>query len=269
VPAPGSLSQGPFMTPIGTPAPGGIGAYITPGRPAWLVEKPAAMKVIRTSEAELKTLAGAFKPNPEVLKILAGDTSGLLWFHSINRSGLRLCHFLSQVAHESSGFSRLAEGLTYTTAARILEVFGTNHSAKVTAEEAEALVKDAKGLAERVYGNGNPIKAKELGNDQAGDGFLYRGRGLIQITGKAMYRQIGDHPDVALDLVGQPQLAEQPMVALKTAVAFWKIRKLDELADADDVTKLTKRINGGTNGLGERKELLETAKHMWLERAPT
>ena len=100
--------------------------------------------------------------------------------------------------------------------------------------------------------------AKTLGNTQPGDGKRYKGRGPIQLTGRANYQKFGDL--LGVDLVGQPDLAAAPEVAFKTAGLYWKRKGLNELADADNFTEITRRINGGQNGAAERVRFYERAK---------
>ena len=100
-------------------------------------------------------------------------------------------------------------------------------------------------------------KATELGNTQPGDGKRYKGRGAIQITGRANYKKYGDL--LGFDLEGNPDLAATPQFAFSTAALFWKNRGLNELADVQDFTSITRRINGGTTGLNERQRYYETA----------
>lgn len=90
----------------------------------------------------------------------------------------------------------------------------------------------------------------DLGNDEPGDGPRYKGRGLIQITGKANYRGCGDA--LAVDLVAEPGLLERTDLACRSAAWFWKTHGLNELADKEDFRLITKRINGGYNGYKER-----------------
>ena len=97
----------------------------------------------------------------------------------------------------------------------------------------------------------------DLGNTVAGDGSKYRGRGLIQITGRANYKACGDA--LGLDLINQPALLEQPQYAAMSAAWFWVTRDLNTLADNGDFLKITRRINGGTNGLADRQALYEKA----------
>lgn len=101
---------------------------------------------------------------------------------------------------------------------------------------------------------------KDLGNMQPGDGERYRGRGLIQITGRDNYTAAMMALDV--DVVEHPELLETPVLACRSAAWFWKSHGLNELADAGDQVKVTRRINGGTNGLADRLALFEVAKRV-------
>lgn len=101
---------------------------------------------------------------------------------------------------------------------------------------------------------------KDLGNSTAGDGVRFKGRGLIQVTGRANYKACA--AALGLDLVTHPELLEQPVNACRSAGWFWMSRGLNELADAGDQVKVTRRINGGTNGLAERLALFDVAKRV-------
>lgn len=94
---------------------------------------------------------------------------------------------------------------------------------------------------------------KDLGNTQPGDGAKFCGRGLIQVTGRSNYRACSQALFGDSRLLDQPELLEQPMWAAKSAAWYWSTRNLNALADADRFTELTRRINGGTNGLEDRK----------------
>ena len=98
---------------------------------------------------------------------------------------------------------------------------------------------------------------KELGNTVAGDGSKFRGRGLIQVTGRANYAACGEA--LGLDLLKHPELLEEPQHAAMSAAWFWHRAGLNTLADAGDFLLITKRINGGTNGLADRKALYDRA----------
>ena len=133
----------------------------------------------------------------------------------------RMAHFLAQIAHESGE-------LRYT-----------------------------KELASgRAYEG-----RKDLGNTKKGDGVRYKGRGLIQITGRANYKKYADF--CGFDVVAKPELLELPLGATKSAMWYWQTRGLNAWADKDDVLTITKRINGGTNGLASRKAYLARAKQVF------
>ena len=98
---------------------------------------------------------------------------------------------------------------------------------------------------------------KDLGNTVAGDGPKYRGRGLIQITGRANYMACGE--GLGLDLIKQPELLEKPQHACMSAAWFWATRGLNALADAGQFERITRRINGGQNGAADRQALYARA----------
>ena len=100
----------------------------------------------------------------------------------------------------------------------------------------------------------------DLGNTETGDGVRFKGRGLIQITGRANYRLCGEA--LGVDLVGNPELLETPDLACRSAAWFWKDRGLNELADKGDFKLITKRINGGYNGYRERLAFYEKAQEV-------
>lgn len=97
----------------------------------------------------------------------------------------------------------------------------------------------------------------DLGNTVKGDGSRYRGRGLIQITGRANYAACGE--SLGLDLINQPELLEQPQYAAMSAAWFWSTKGLNTLADQGDFVKITRRINGGINGMADRQALYDKA----------
>lgn len=101
---------------------------------------------------------------------------------------------------------------------------------------------------------------KDLGNVQPGDGVMYKGRGLIQLTGRANYEAFNGFLDDDVDVVEHPAKVEEPELATLVAGWFWWKNNLNKLADKDDVVAVTKRVNGGTNGLDDRKGYLSRAK---------
>lgn len=109
------------------------------------------------------------------------------------------------------------------------------------------------------YADGSAYEGRrDLGNVNKGDGKRYKGRGIFQLTGRANYRDMGKK--LGLDLEGNPDLAKSPEVSVLTALEYWKSRGLSAFADKDDVTTITRRINGGLNGFDDRKRYLAKAK---------
>ena len=138
--------------------------------------------------------------------------------YGIMDSTLRLAHFMAQLVHESGGFRYMEE------------------IASGQAYEGRA----------------------DLGNKMPGDGKRFKGRGPIQITGRANYRQYGRQ--IGIDIENHPEIAAVPSIGLHLALEYWATKKLNALADVDDLLTITKRINGGTNGLADRKAQLAKAK---------
>jgi putative chitinase len=109
------------------------------------------------------------------------------------------------------------------------------------------------------YASGKAYEGrKDLGNVFPGDGVKYKGRGIFQCTGRANYEAYGRK--LSLDLIGTPTLAASPEVSVRIACEYWKAKGLNGWADRDDVTEITRRINGGHNGLAQRKAYLDKAK---------
>lgn len=138
--------------------------------------------------------------------------------YGILDSGLRLAHFIAQVAHESGGFvymEEIASGAAY------------------------------EGRA-------------DLGNTQAGDGKRYKGRGPLQLTGRANYREYGQALGIYFE--EHPDIVAYPSIGLHVACEYWKRKGLSALADMDDVTAITKKVNGGLNGFDDRKSKLAKVK---------
>lgn len=160
---------------------------------------------------------------------------------------LRLAHFLAQVCHETGGLRVLVENLHYT-AERIVAVWPQRFPTVLVARPFEA---NPRALANAVYGG-------RLGNVGPDDGWRYIGRGLLQLTGRANYARVG--AALNLDLVGRPYLAASPEHALAIAAEVWRRGNCNARADADDLAGVTRAINGGLTGLGERQAWLQKAK---------
>ena len=181
--------------------------------------------------------------------------SGPLFEQAGITTPLRMAHFLAQTLFETGRFTVLREDMNYS-AQRLFDVFGVNHhSAAVTLEEAVDLARHPEQIAERVYGLGNPHKAQELDNRQPGDGFRYRGNGVLQMTGRGAHRRTGQACGV--DFEGNPDLATAPEHALKPALQEWTEGRLNAFADKNDIATITRKINGGFNGLPERRLMFD------------
>jgi putative chitinase len=138
-------------------------------------------------------------------------------------SKLRIAHFMGQVTHECAGF-------------RTTEEFASG-----AAYEGRA----------------------DLGNTKPGDGKRYKGRGLLQLTGRANYRRFGKRLDLPLE--DDPRLAADPVTSLKIACEYWKDRKINDPADQDNLVRVTKLVNGGLNGIDDRRDYLKKAKTLLAE----
>jgi putative chitinase len=169
----------------------------------------------------------------------------------IDANGLRLAHFMAEAAVETGGFRTFEENLSYSTA-RLCEVWPNRFP---TPFEGSICANNPEVLGERVYGG-------RMGNDQPGDGYRYRGRGLTMLTGKANYGQAAAM--TGLPLIDHPEIAADPETSVQIMCAYWADRNINALADADDLTAVRKAVNGGTNGIGEAKRFLDKAKGVTL-----
>ena len=157
----------------------------------------------------------------------------------------RIAAFIAQVGHESSHLTRLVENLSYSA-----DALRRNWPSRFSVELASAVARKPEQIANIAYGN-------RMGNSAPGDGWKYRGRGLIQITSKNNYRACGEA--LGLDLIAQPELLEKPQHACMSAAWFWATNGLNTLADAGKVEAITQRINGGQNGATDRQALYARA----------
>jgi putative chitinase len=140
--------------------------------------------------------------------------------YEIDATPLRLAHFMAQLAHESAGFLYMEE------------------------------------IASGAAYEGR----KDLGNTQPGDGRRFKGRGPIQLTGRANYRWYGQL--IGIDLERHPEIAAIPSIGMLTACLYWHDHRLNEIADVDDVERITRKINGGLNGFADRKAKLAVMKDL-------
>lgn len=164
---------------------------------------------------------------------------------------LRTVHFLAQVLHESARLRSCEENLNYSAQG----LMRTWPSRFRTVAEAQRYARKPQAIANRVYGG-------RMGNgpESSGDGWRYRGRGYIGLTGKSNYKEYTDSDFCNGDVVKNPDLVAKSPGNIKTAMYFWWKHKCNRLADADNCIGLTKRINGGTLGLDDRKKLLAALK---------
>jgi putative chitinase len=181
------------------------------------------------------TADGAFGP---------GTLKAAMAFYKM--SPVRAAHFFAQTAHESGNFKAFSENLNYS-ADGLTKIFGKYFDAAAAAKAA----RNPEKIANRVYANrmGN-------GNEASGDGWKYRGRGALQLTGKENYKAFADY-------LKKPEIMDNPdLVAteysFESAIFFFEKNKLWAICDQGvgdaAITALTKRINGGTHGLDDRKE---------------
>lgn len=163
----------------------------------------------------------------------------------------RIPPFLAQIAHESGSLKHLSENLDYGA-----DGLCRTWPNRFNAEQSLECARQPEKIANRVYCDrmGN-------GSEASGDGWRYRGRGLIQLTGRDNYARCGIA--IGLDLLAHPDLLEQPEGASLSAAWFWSTHGCNELADAGDFTGITKKINGGTNGLDERQRFFRRAQQVF------
>jgi putative chitinase len=176
----------------------------------------------------------------------------------ISVNPLRVAHFMAQVLHESGGLTIQFENLNYS-AERLPKVWPKRFLPTGTLDPA-LFAHNPERLANEVYGN-------RMGNVAPGDGFLYRGRGLLQLTGKDSYAEatsilrnsIPDTPDFTSD----PDAVIAARWCLGVAAAEWDSKGCNALADKDSIYSITKAINGGLIGLAERTEWCKRTKFIW------
>ena len=153
----------------------------------------------------------------------------------------RIAAFVAQLGHESGQLTRLVENLNYSA-----EALRKAWPSRFDLSLATSVARKPEQIANIAYG-------KRMGNTAPGDGWKYRGRGLIQITGKNNYRACGEA--LGLDLIAQPELLEKPQHACMSAAWYWASRGLSTLADSGKFEAITQRINGGQNGATDRQAL--------------
>jgi kumamolisin len=189
----------------------------------------------------------------------AANVNPILDKYGISKSGLRVCHFFAQALAETGALQTLRENLNYS-ASRLMQVWPKRFP---TLDLASEYAHDEQKLGDFVYGG-------RLGNTTPGDGFKFRGRGLLQITGRSAYSRFGNQLDIPL--TSTPDLAFDPAHSLEIAAAEWAVsghdgRYCNQLADADDIVGVTYAINGGQTGIEDRIAWLKRCKAIWFAGA--
>lgn len=166
----------------------------------------------------------------------------------------RMAAFIAQCAHESGGFMVLKENLNYK-AASLRKLFPKYFPNDQIAQEYASKPNKQEAIASRIYAGrmGN-------GNENSKEGYKFCGRGLIQLTGRANYQAFANSLEMSIDDV--PEYLATFEGAAQSACWFWETNGLNKYADAGDILGLTKRINGGTIGLEDRKKHYEHALHV-------
>ncbi len=160
----------------------------------------------------------------------------------------RVAHFLSQCAHESGGFKRLEENLNYSAKA-LRAVFG-RYFGNSPKRDADEYHRKPEMIANYVYMD--EYRKYKMGNVNEGDGWLFRGRGLKQLTGRHNYTKFGESIDMSAEQAAE--YVATPSGAIESACWFWDANNLNDIADTDNVVKMTKKINGGNIGLEDRQK---------------
>ena len=189
-------------------------------------------------------------------KIIPGNNEVGDWYEALcdilPRYGItterRVAHFLSQCAHESGNFKRLEENLNYSAKA-LRAVFG-RYFGDAPKRDADEYHRQPEMIANYVYMD--EFRKYKMGNTEEGDGWLFRGRGLKQLTGRENYTRFGKSVDMSAEEAAEYVATEKG--AVESACWFWDANNLNDIADTDNVVKMTKKINGGKIGLEDRQE---------------
>lgn len=173
--------------------------------------------------------------------------------YQIDASPRRIAAWLATIAHESARLTSVVENLNYS--AQGLAQTWPSRYADMTGQPnalAQSIARKPATIASLTYAN-------RMGNgpSETGDGWIYRGRGLIQITGRDNYDRIGDA--LGLDLILNPERLEEPYYAALSAAEWWSRNGCNQLADTGDLAAVTRVVNGGLTGLDDRLKLYSAA----------
>lgn len=193
--------------------------------------------------------------------MIPGNDKVDMWFEAIEEifpkyeinTVERIAGFIAQCAHESNNFRSLEENLNYSEDA-LLRVFG-RYFGKAPKASASEYARNPEMIANRVYND--EFRKYKMGNTQPGDGWMFRGRGLKQLTGRENYTKFGKSIKMSAEQAAEYVATEKG--AIESACWFWNNKKLNAIADTGDIKKLTKVINGGDIGLADRTSRYENA----------
>ena len=193
--------------------------------------------------------------------MIPGNDKVDMWFKAIEEifpkyeinTPERMAGFIAQCAHESNNFRSLEENLNYSEDA-LLRVFG-RYFGKAPKASASEYARNPEMIANRVYND--EFRKYKMGNTQPGDGWMFRGRGLKQLTGRENYTKFGKSVKMSAEQAAEYVATEKG--AIESACWFWKNKKLNAIADTGDIKKLTKVINGGDIGLADRTSRYDSA----------
>lgn len=216
------------------------------------VGEEAVAKLVGLSVSNILTVDKLKKIYPSANTAFVDSINKYASKYGINTKE-RMAMFLAQVLHESGGFTKLRESLAYS-ASRLQAVFPSR--VKTLAIAKSLVNKGQSAIGDAIYGGryGNGINN--------GDGYKYRGGGLLHLTFKDNYQTATNDlkkDGFDVDLVKNPEKIIEPDIAVLTALIFWKNNNVNYFADKKDITGASKKVNGGTNGLGERKSLYNKA----------
>lgn len=205
-----------------------------------------------------RLLGFAHHPAPAYMAAFA-DAQAVFDRYGISASALRLAHFMAQVLHESGGLRVETENLAYHP--NRLQAVWPHRFMPLGPLDARDYAMNPERLANAVYG-------ARMGNTGAGDGYAYRGRGLLQLTGKDSYRNatriLRDSDAAAPDFVAAPDQVLAAPWCLAIAAAEWKSKHCNHFADMDNLARVTRAINGALIGLRERAAWLRLTKRHLL-----
>lgn len=194
------------------------------------------------------------KTRSSVLEKYVDPLNDVCDYYDITQTNERLAGFLAQISHESGGFNLVVENLNYS-AKGLMTTFKKYFPTEQLAKQYE---RKPEKIANRVYGN-----RMSNGPEESGDGFKFRGRGLIQLTGRFNYTKFAEALEISIDEC--VEYMETPAGACSSAGWFWDNNNLNRFCDNNDFIGLTKRINGGTIGLEDRKHHYEIALNALME----